>query len=175
MSSPLGACSFKLSLLKEGESIKKKKKCLYETKKKILFPWQCGLSQASSSIPYECFRFDFFSSKRGRQKIHTGWTYSDALFNHFFNVLTWAYSSCYLYMNAFIVWSNIFVPEMTHTPNLHTRIKQTLPWKGSLWCSLWLKSISFTVQILQMHILCLLFKQCYLWTLSGWLRNPISI
>lgn len=31
--------------------------------KDIQFPWQYGLSQASSSIPYECLRLDFSSSK----------------------------------------------------------------------------------------------------------------
>lgn len=31
--------------------------------KNIQFPWQYGLSQASSSIPYECLRLDFSSSK----------------------------------------------------------------------------------------------------------------
>lgn len=31
--------------------------------KKNVFPWQYGISQASSSIAYDCFRFNFSEAK----------------------------------------------------------------------------------------------------------------
>lgn len=51
-----------MSVLVQNVSPEKEKKSASMRPKNILFPWQYGLSLASSSIPYECFRFDFFQA-----------------------------------------------------------------------------------------------------------------